>query len=65
MNYRKPHWRQDTPQMQIAALLGAIKGSAFNLVEGFGNRYEQEKRIERYADDIKEICDNYTSDSWD
>lgn len=59
------HWKQDTPKMQAAVLLGAIKGNLSNAESGL---IDVEKLIRRLAPLIQDLHDVHEAslpDSWD
>lgn len=57
-------WRQDTPKMQLDALLGALKGELSNIDDDI-NPEQSLRRAEKWISQIQQLGKNYLSESWE
>ena len=51
---RKETWRQDSPQMQVGALLASVQGNLNNFLEGLIPAHKQQEVLERMAAHLSE-----------
>jgi len=61
---RDPTWGQDTPRMQVTALVQAVQGDLMNAQEGVGDLKSQLERCLKFLGQAQEILKVVPEGSW-